>query len=107
MDREGFLRFVEAHRWRTAKSSPHQYSIKHWSPDRAWFLSAVRFADEQGEPGWFNGEQFFYFRPGDGYRYWSYRKQGAGCDLEEVVAFNRAREPGQTQLPLGDESLSG
>jgi hypothetical protein len=97
---EEFLEFVAAHRWHTAKSSPHQYSIKHWSPDRAWFLRAVRFADEQGGPGKWNGETFYYYRTGDGYRYWSYRKRGEGCELEEVVCFNRARESGQLRLPL-------
>lgn len=98
MTGEEFLEFVRAHRWQTAKSSPHQYTIKFWSPDKAWFLAAVRFADEQGEPGWFNGERFYYFRPGDGYRYWSYHKRGEGCALEEVAAFNRARESTQLRL---------
>lgn len=92
MDAGDFLRFVEAHRWQTAKSSPHQYVIKFWCKDKSWFLDAVRYADEHGEAGTWNGETFYYYRPGDGYRYWSYHKRGEGCALEEVVAFNRAEE---------------
>lgn len=97
MDREGFLRFVAEHHWRTAKSSPHQYTIKHWSPDRSWFLSAVRFAYEHGDWGSWNGEWFSYYRPGDGWRYWTYF-DGNPEKLGEGVCFNRARESGQMRL---------
>jgi hypothetical protein len=107
MDRDVFLRFVEAHHWRTAKSSPHQYTIKTWADDKGYFEEAVRFAFENGSVGYFNNEWFSYYRPGDGYRYWSYWN-GELVDhpkdgLKAMIAFNRARESGQMRLWAQEE----
>lgn len=99
MDRDRFLEFVAAHSWRTARSSPHQYVIRHHCRDRQEFFAAVRHTHEHGEPGWWGKQKFYYYRPGDGFRYWSYWT-GQTFPIEETVCFNRAKESGQLRFPV-------
>jgi hypothetical protein len=97
MDRKRFLEWVAASSWRVAKSSPHSYTIRFWHSDRRAFEEAVRFVREQGTPGYWNGTLFYYYRPGDGWRYWTYWDDDPAT-LGGVVCFNRARESGQMRL---------
>jgi hypothetical protein len=88
MDYQEAQEYVRLVRWRFAKSYaktfPHEYTVKAWTPDfYGKFEAFVLYIRENGEPRPFFKQTYIYLEM-DGYKYWT-----MGAPMQDTTVINR------------------
>lgn len=87
---EEFINTVKSLEWTFAKTMPqipHEYIVRGKTADEDTYVAMYNAIDSRGEPGDWNGTQYKYLHPGDGYKYWKMTDT-----IQESTIINRDKE---------------
>lgn len=85
-----FIAVTQSLEWTYAKSmplTPHEYIVRGKTVDDDTYYTMYKTIESRGELREWEGIQYQYLHPGDGYYYWKMTD-----NMEESIIINRAKD---------------
>lgn len=87
---DDFITVAQSFEWTFAKTMPHiphEYIVRGKTANEDTYIAMFQTIESRGEYRDWNGTQYQYLRPGDGYKYWKMTDV-----LDESTIINRDKD---------------